>query len=262
MTVKNIKLSQAAQLINTMALMKMKANANKMLLGYLWWILEPLLFVAVFFVVFEYILRRGGEGFFVFLLVGKMAFLWFSKSVTLASMSLRQNKGLISQRAMPKWIFPLSSVQEATYKSIIAFGLMMLMLWIIGTSEPANWWRLLPLLLLNYWFVSSVAVFASILVTWVEDFSQIISLAMMGLMFGSGIFWNVRDISNPEVVWWIYTLNPVAALLDAYRQVLIENSTIEYGNLISLCVVSLSLWAISLLIMKRKNNQLTRCLYS
>jgi lipopolysaccharide transport system permease protein len=52
-------LSQYLRLIDTMARMALRADASRYFLGYIWWILEPLLFVGVFYVVFNVILESG-----------------------------------------------------------------------------------------------------------------------------------------------------------------------------------------------------------
>ena len=51
------------------ARMALRADAQKFVLGYLWWILEPLFFVAVFYVVFGVILQNGRGDFLAFLIV-------------------------------------------------------------------------------------------------------------------------------------------------------------------------------------------------
>ena len=66
-------------LMNMMARLSLKANAQRYFLGYLWWVLEPLLWVAVFYVVFEVLLKNGRADFLIFLAVGKLTFIWFSK---------------------------------------------------------------------------------------------------------------------------------------------------------------------------------------
>jgi lipopolysaccharide transport system permease protein len=52
-------LSQYLRLIDTMARMALRADASRYFLGYIWWVLEPLLFVGVFYVVFNVILESG-----------------------------------------------------------------------------------------------------------------------------------------------------------------------------------------------------------
>ena len=51
-----MSLSQYFRLIDTMARMALRADASKYFLGYIWWVLEPLLFVGVVYVVFNVIL--------------------------------------------------------------------------------------------------------------------------------------------------------------------------------------------------------------
>jgi lipopolysaccharide transport system permease protein len=57
----------------------LKAEANKTYLNYLWWILEPALHVAVFYLVFSVFLNRGSDDFLLFLLCGKIPFCGFQK---------------------------------------------------------------------------------------------------------------------------------------------------------------------------------------
>ena len=64
-----MQLSQYCSLIDTMARLSLKADASRYFFGYVWWVLEPLLYVAVFYVVFELILQNRKEDFVVFLLL-------------------------------------------------------------------------------------------------------------------------------------------------------------------------------------------------
>ncbi|MEL0138287.1 MAG: ABC transporter, partial [Halieaceae bacterium] len=44
------------------------------------------------------------------------------------------------------------------------------------------------------------------------------------MLFISGIFWDINSVQNAELVTWLMRLNPVAALIDAYRQILLHGS--------------------------------------
>jgi len=244
------------------AKMKMKAQANKLVLSYLWWVLEPLLFVSLFYVLFEYLLQRGGEDFFTFLIVGKIVYLWFSKSVVTASMGLMQNRGIIAQRALPKWIFPLVNIQESTYKSIVSFILLMLVLMLNGYYPHSGYWQLIPLLMLTYLLICGVGFVCALLVTLAQDFSNLIQLGMMGVMFGSGIFWDINSISNPENRDLIFTYNPMALLINDFRQVLMYDQSVDLTRYGFCLLVSVVLISFSLYVFKRFNNRVTRLLFS
>lgn len=244
------------------AKMKMKAQANKLVLSYLWWVLEPLLFVSLFYFVFEFLLQRGGENYLLFLVVGKIVYLWFSKSIVTASNGIVHNRGIIGQRSIPKWIFPLVNIQETLYKSLISFSLLFGMLWLMGHEPWFGYWQLIPLMIITYVLICAIGMFCAILVTFARDFSNLINLGMMGLMFGSGVFWDINNIQDPEIRQIIFELNPLAAILDGFRKILISQSSIDLFSYIPAFIFSVIVLGVSLWVIRRYNNKLTRVLFS
>lgn len=202
--------------------MGLKNDASKFFLGYLWWVLEPILFVAVFYVVFEIFLNSRTGNFVVFLICGKFCFVWFSKSVTQASRSIVAAKGLIGKLHIPKALFPLAQIQEGLYKQVAVFALLFLIVITNGYGINQNWLWLPSLMLLQYLLIVFFGLAAAVLVCLFYDFSPMIQIGMVFLMFVSGIFWDPRSLPDPEMTELILTLNPIAFLLDAYRGVLLS----------------------------------------
>lgn len=250
------------QLVDLQAKMKMKAQANKLVLSYLWWVLEPLLFVLMFYVVFEYLLQRGNDDFFIFLMVGKIVYMWFSKSITTACQGLVQNKGIIGQRSIPKWIFPLVNIQESSYKAIISFILLFFVLVVNGYYPHFGYWQLLPLLGYTYLLICGIGVFSAILVAIAKDFANLIQLGMMGVMFGSGIFWDINALPNEQVKDLLFIINPMALIVDGFRQVVMYNNILDFSIFIPGLIFSILLLTFSLYILNRFNNKITRLLFS
>jgi lipopolysaccharide transport system permease protein len=100
-------LSQYFRLVDTMARMALRADAMKFYLGYLWWILEPLLWVGMFYLVFVVLMQFREPNFLMFLATGKLAFIWFSKTVTQASNTIVGGRGLVGQDQSTHDPFPL-----------------------------------------------------------------------------------------------------------------------------------------------------------
>lgn len=249
-------------LIDLQARMKMKSQANKLALSYLWWVLEPLLLVVMFYFVFSYLLERGGEDYFSFLVVGKIVFTWFSKSVTLASKSIVQNKGIIAQRAIPKWVFVMAAIQESLYKTVFSFFVMFIIIIFQGYQLNSGWFNLVALTITTYLFICGVGLFASVLVTIARDFSNIITLLMMGLMFGSGIFWDINSISNDNMKELLFMVNPLLTIIDLYRDVILHSNPMDYYKIINILVYAIGLILFSLHILHKYNNFITRKLFS
>jgi len=224
-------LKQYFYLVDTQARMALKSEASRYYFGYLWWILEPLLFVAVFYFVFSVILKSRQEDFLVFLMCGKLPFVWFSKSVSQASTSIISNAGLIGRIDVPKTLFPMAIIQEGIYKQCVVFILLFAVLFIYGYVPSLNWLWLVPILLVYYVMIVACAFVGSVLVCFMRDFSMLIGLGMIFLMFTSGIFWNVRMLGDPAMTEMILVFNPMAFILDAFRQVLMFNSSPDLAGL-------------------------------
>lgn len=202
------------------ARMALRADASNFMLGYVWWILEPLLFVGVFYMVFGIILNTGRADYLVFLMCGKLPFVWLSKTVSQAANSIVKNKGLIGKVHIPKTLFPLATVQESLYKQPAVFALLFAVLLFDGYPITNTWLWLVPLLLVNYLFIVVCSLASAYMVCVIRDFAMLVPLVMTFLMFSSGVFWDVRDLGDPAKTELIMNVNPVAFILDAYRQIL------------------------------------------
>lgn len=221
-------------LIDTLARFTLKADARRYFFGYLWWVLEPLIYVLVFYLVFQQLLGTRQPDFLAFLVVGKLTFIWFSKSVNQAANSLLLARGLIAQRDMPKVIFPLAVLHEGFYKQLPVFGLMLVYVMVSGYGAHSGWLWLLPLVVTQYLVIVVCSLIGSLLVCLQRDFVIMINLGMVLMLFISGIFWDVNAIQDPVKVHWLMTLNPLAFLIDGYRSVLMYGSAPDAVHLLAL----------------------------
>lgn len=247
-------LTQYAVLVDTMARMSLKADAARYFFGYIWWLLEPLLYVVVFYVVFELILQNRRDDFLVFLMCGKLSFIWFSKSVSQASRSIFVGRGLIGNVDISKTLFPMASIQEGLYKQASVFALLFLVLMFNGYPVNPSWGWLLPLILVNYIVIVACSLVGAYLVCFMYDFNVFINLGMIFLLFTSGIFWDPRGLPDPAATELVLTLNPIAFLVDAYRQILMAGVAPDLAHLAAIGAgFGLLAWAMVLLI--RRSSQ-------
>lgn len=244
-------LKQYFKLVDVQARMALKADASQYFLGYIWWLLEPLLFVAVFYVVFDVFLNSGRADFLVFLMCGKLPFVWFSKSVTQASNGIIANRGLIGKIDAPKSLFSMAIIQQCLYKQSTVFALLIAIVLAFNYQPGLVWVWLVPIVLVNYLLIVGCAFLGSMLVCFQRDFSMLISLGMIFLMFTSGVFWDIRAMQDTHLAEIIFTVNPIAFLLDAYRQVLMYGQAPDALLLSIVGLGSAAMIALMLLALRR-----------
>ena len=232
-------LKQYFSLVDTIARLSLKAEARRYYFGFWWWVIEPLLYVAVFYVVFEKFLGTRTPDFLMFLIVGKFTFIWLSKTVNYAGNSLIANAGLIGRMDLPKTLFPLAVILECTYRQTAVFALLGMALILDGYLPNAYWLWVLPLICVEALLIVVCGFIASVLVCIKRDFALLINLGMLFLLFMSGVFWDLSAISDQSTQEALLFWNPVAFLLHSFRQVLLWQQTPDLAHLIGLALLLL-----------------------
>jgi len=218
------------ELIWYKTLAELRAESAKGYIGYLWWVVEPVMYMAAFFVIFGMVFERGGEGFVPFLLSGLVAWKWFSSSVNGSKNAIsKKNAGIMSQVYLPKYIFPTITVITNTIKFLVVFSFLLAALWIAG-YPPSEVWLALPVLfVVQFVLILGLAWLVSSVVPLLPDIQLILTNIMSLLFFCSGIFFDISKV--PGTLGFILKLNPVAVLLESYRRILISAEWPEWGFL-------------------------------
>ena len=89
------------------------------------------------------------------------------------------------------------------------------------------------------------------------DFTMVVSLAMIFLLFTSGIFWDVRELADPVLTDYVLLANPIAFIVDAYRQVLMEGLAPDLVHLFGLGVLAAVIVTGMIFLMRRLSQYLS-----
>lgn len=227
----------------------LRTEVAKRFLGFLWWIIEPVMYMGVFYIVFELGLRQGGPDFAPFLLCGLIAWKWFEGTVRQAGSSIGMNAGLLHQIHVPKYLFALIQVLSNSFKFLIVLALLVVFLLVIGKSVTLAWLALIPVLLTQLVLIISVGFFLAAVIPFAQDLKQVVDNLLMLLMFMSGIFFSAEQV--PESMRFIFELNPMVVLIAAYRSILLAGQWPQWAQLGYVLLVSAPLLLIAGLIFKR-----------
>lgn len=211
------------------ALAELRVEAARRYLGVLWWILEPVLYMATFYVIFAMGLRMGGENYVAFLLCGLVPWKWFSSTLQVGANVIAENKGLMNQIYFHKSMLVGMLMIVNFIKALIVFCILFLALLVMGLKPSVHWLGFIPVLLTLFLFIYGAVSVAASLVPLLPDLRIIIDNTVLVLFFASGIFFDISERA-PELQNLLF-LNPVAILLDATREVLINNAWPNWGAL-------------------------------
>ena len=245
------------QLVIIKVKFNLRSEAAQSYLSYAWWMLEPLLQMGVYLIVFDILLNRGTEDFVAFLLCGIIPWLWFSRSVNQSGNSITRGKGLISQTYLPKPFFPLVVIGQALIKQAFVFVLLFVFLFIYDYFPTIGWFWLIPIVVTQLLLIIAVSFVVAFIVPFARDIQYLIDAGLKMVMFGSGIFYSYKNVFLPEHREY-FLMNPIANLIVNYRRVLMENLPPLTGYLMVISIVSIIVIVLMTHVMKRHNNTLTR----
>ena len=218
----------------------LKAQHRNTFLGYFWWLLDPLLGIAIFYIIVVIIFRRGGENFGLYLVIGMVVWRWVSSTINTAEKSIHSKSKLITDIYLPKIIFPIGS----TLTQIInfGFGLCIIAIFLIILKQPIGkeviW---LPyIMIMQLFFMMAIAFTLAYLGVFLRDMDNIVNHILRLWFFGSAIIYPETMI--PEGWRWLLNINPIVNFMRGYRKILMYNETpdlitISYIGIISFFIV-------------------------
>jgi lipopolysaccharide transport system permease protein len=236
-------------LIVVRSIMSLKSESGQNILGMLWWLIEPVLYLGVFYLVFGVGLRQGGEGYVSFLLTGLVVWKWVDSAIKASSVSILQNVGIMNQVYVPKYIFPCVLFLTVTFRFLIVLSIFLLYLLVFEEGVLSSWLWLPVIFLVQLYFLLACSLFVAALVPVLPDLKLVINYMMMLLFFCSGIFFDLSTL-EPSVAE-LLSYNPFLVQIGWYRDVLIAGRTPDFSSLMNMFLMGSALLLLNGIIYKR-----------
>ncbi len=239
---KNLKLLwNYRELLWNLANREITQRYKQSVLGYAWVILNPLFQLIVMSFVFDVVLRVSSLGvpFILFLSAALLPWNLFTQSLTSSSNVLVSNSHLITKIYFPREIL--------VYSTIIAkmvdffYSCLVLIFFLIIFKIPVTIYYLwLPLIfVIQLFLMAGIALLVAALNLFYRDIQYLLTLILLLWMYVTPIMYPIEMI--PAQYRFIMSLNPMAVIVNAYRQVLLSGNP---PNLYSLTVAGLISFAV------------------
>jgi lipopolysaccharide transport system permease protein len=244
------ELAAYRELLWYMTLTRLRVRYQNSWLGWAWALLQPLALLGFLSVVGLGFGRRTNSdiAYPLFILASLSPWTFFATSLSTSAAGVLNSRSLIEKVYFPREIVPLSYVFAALVDFAIAAALTVVALLCAGHSIPATALELLPISLILIIYACAFSLLISIAQIGFRDVAIGLPLLLQGLMFTTPVLYPLDAV--PEHWRLVYSLNPLALLVEAFRGALIGNHTIGVGQLLYAAVVGLVLFGIAYFIFK------------
>jgi ABC-type polysaccharide/polyol phosphate export permease len=224
-----------------------KVRYRNMSLGVFWSLLNPLVMLGVLWFVFTKIFPNTTiQNFSVFVLCGLIPYNFFNLGWIVGTMSLVDNAQLIKHVPVPREVVPIAGVLSQCIHLGVQVCLLLFFVIISGISINL-YWLLLPVLwFFEVIFVCGLALASAALNVYIRDMRYFVESANNILFWFVPIFYPFSII--PQKFREIYQFNPVAAIVLATRNILIDGIAPPETLLIKLVLSSLCVLCVGLFV--------------
>ncbi len=194
-----------------------KVRYKQTALGVAWAILQPLLTMVVFTVIFGRLAKvpSDGEPYPIFVFAGLLPWTFFNQSVTTASNSLVGNAALITKVYFPRMVIPAAAVCAGLVDFAISAVILFLMALHYGIRFGAGLLLIPPLMALTALVAMGVGMWMSALNVKYRDVRYALPFMLQIGMYVTPIIYPITFI--PERWRWLLALNPLSGIIQAFR---------------------------------------------
>jgi len=235
-----------------------KHGANTVL-GNIWWVLDPLLQMAIYVIFVSVILKRGGADYPLFVFAAILPWKWFSTSLNDAIGSVTTREAIIKQVKFPTIVLPLAATASGVVS--FAFGMIPLigmMIFFYADRLTVFLLYLVVIGFVQFFFTLSLCIVCAAVNVFFRDLSNLARHLLRLWFYLSPALYATKDLDPGKygVIAELYKLNPWVPLFESYHNVIYADASGKPGppdlaSLALLFLASLVLILIATLIFKR-----------
>jgi len=237
------------ELLKTNIKKEIRGKYKGSFLGVLWSFVNPLLMVLVYAIVFPFILRVKEDNYLIFLIVATIPWTFFTTCISHGTTTVLANGGLIKKVYFPRAILPISVVTSALINFLISCIIIFVFLLFSGIGFSMYIFLLPIVIIIEYILALSIVFILSAINVYIRDVEYIMNFVIMMLFYATPILYTFDLI--PSKIKLIFNLNPMAHIINAYRDILYYQQLPDLLNLVIVGIASIILLLIGYKIFRK-----------
>lgn len=224
-----------------------KVKYKQTVLGASWAVLQPLITMVIFSLLFGRLAQVPSDGvpYPIFVYTGLLPWIYFSTSISNSGNSLVANSSLITKVYFPRVIIPTAAALSGLLDFLIASVILVGMMVHYRTTPTLLSLLLIPALMLMLVVITiGCGLWLSALNVEYRDFRYIIPFLVQTWMFLTPVIYPVTFL--PERYQWILSLNPLGGVIGSFRAAILGHQPVRWDLLGISCAVGVLIFVTGL----------------
>lgn len=242
-----IELYNYRHVLKPLIIRNLKGRYSNSFLGIGWQILTPTIMVLLYYLVFSELRSDSDQYYWLYLCVGTFSFQYLQTNLNAGTACIISNAGFIKKMYFPRELVVLSQIIASLVPMLISFaGIITLEIIVghpIGLKSIGLFLIFTAIMVL---FTTGYTLLLSAIIVFIRDIHHLIQCISVALFWITPIFYKLSEISDS--LNKIVLCNPFTYFVEAFHQILIDNSTPD-ENIILICIMlSLLLFIVGTLV--------------
>jgi len=205
-------------LVRELVTRDIKLRYRRSVLGILWSQIAPLAMIAVLSFVFAHVVGLNAKipHYAAFLFVALLPWIWFQSALVAGTRSVVEGRDLVRQPGFPVAMLPLVSISSTLINYVLALPIMLLWIGISLGGLHGTAIALPMIVAVQFLITIGPCLMLSALNVTYRDVTHIVEIGLLPLFYATPIIY----AQPARKFHWIFELNPLAHLINAYRDVL------------------------------------------
>ncbi len=254
-----VELWQNRRLIWKLAKNDFKKRYAGSYLGAFWALVQPVITVVMYYIVFDKIMNTGGGGlrdsgevpFVLFLTAGLVPWFFFNEAWTNATNALREYDYLVKKVVFKISVLPIIKAIAATFIHVFFVLILLIVAAVYGYYPSVYTIQLVYYSACLFIFVLALSYTTCSVVVLFKDLSQIINIILQIGIWATPIMWNIEGLSDGWKIF--FKLNPLVYIVNGYRDSIYGGKWFfeDFFSMMYFYVITAVLFGIGAVIFKR-----------
>lgn len=222
----------------------LKSEVANSHLSWLWWILDPLLFMLVYSFISVIVFGKSEKYLVAFIFIGLSSWTFFNVTIKRSVKLVTRNSAVVSKIYMPKYMLVFTEMMVNAFKMAISYILVVVTMVLYQVTISWKLLYIIPMFFILFAVTFGISTICMHFGVFIEDLYNVVNVVLRLVFYLSGIFYSISKRVDEPYSTILLKWNPIAYIMQSLRECMIYDTVPDQKWMLIWLVMGLLLSAI------------------